>query len=87
MMTIDTQYENYFFCTKNDINIQMLSEFEYSSEKRLLENGKTQMFYICRKDGCNREFQRTGNLLDHVRMHSGIKPHSCQFCGRKFTQK
>mmetsp|Transcript_25731 Transcript_25731/g.22834 ORF Transcript_25731/g.22834 Transcript_25731/m.22834 type:complete len:85 (+) Transcript_25731:151-405(+) len=30
---------------------------------------------------------RTWNLLDHIRMHYGIKPYQCNFCSRSFTQK
>ncbi|CAE6475371.1 unnamed protein product [Rhizoctonia solani] len=30
---------------------------------------------------CNKRFNRTNDLLDHMHKHDGIKRHSCRFCG------
>lgn len=31
--------------------------------------------------------ETTWNMLDHARMHKGVKPYSCPYCGKRFTQK
>lgn len=43
--------------------------------------------YKCGEPGCGKLLQKPWNLLDHVRMHAGIKPYKCQWCGKGFTQK
>lgn len=69
-------------------NIEQLKEYPYSSEYRTNEkNGKMLIVYICRHEGCDKEFMRTWNLLDHARMHKGIRPFLCDFCNKSFTQK
>lgn len=82
-----TVYENFVIYSKNDINLQLLKQFEYGTEARITPSGRTQTIYICKHDGCGKEFLRTCNLLDHMRMHSGIKPNVCEYCGKGFTQK
>lgn len=82
-----TLYENFVLYTKNDINLSLLKDFEYSTRSQTTAYGRKQTVYICKHDDCNKEFLRTCNLLDHVRMHSGIKPHVCNFCDKTFTQK
>lgn len=80
-------YENYVLFTKNDINMQLLKEFPYSSKIVMSKSNKEQTVYICKNGDCNKEFLRTCNLLDHWRMHKGVKPHMCNFCPKGFTQK
>ncbi|CAI2370245.1 unnamed protein product [Moneuplotes crassus] len=44
--------------------------------------------FVCKfKGSCNKKFDRPWNLLDHCRMHKGVKPFGCYICGKKFTQK
>lgn len=43
--------------------------------------------YVWDYEGCGKEFNKTWNLLDHVRMHEGIKPYTCEICNKEFTQK
>lgn len=43
--------------------------------------------YVCRHNNCGKEFTKTWNLQDHLRMHQGIKPYACTQCNRRFTQK
>ncbi|CAI2387253.1 unnamed protein product [Moneuplotes crassus] len=80
-------YENFLLLTKNDINLELLKDFEYKTKTRRTKSGKEQTVYICAKNGCNKEFLRTCNLLDHCRMHNGIKPNECSYCKKTFTQK
>ena len=82
-----TVYENYVLFTKNDINLSLLKNFEFSKKLQSTKSGRQQTVYIWNHEGCDKEFLRTWNLLDHVRMHSGIKPNSWKFCGKGFTQK
>ena len=43
--------------------------------------------YKCGFDRCQKEFLRTWNLLDHLRMHYRERPFICQFCRKTFTQR
>ena len=51
------------------------------------EMKKMVVVYRCELDGCGKDFMRTWNLLDHVRMHYGQRPYVCQFWAKSFTQK
>ena len=73
---------------KNLNYLEMLSEYDFVSEFRVnAKNGKRYLVYICKHKECGKEFLRTWNLLDHARMHWGIKPFEWEFCCKKFTQK
>ena len=43
--------------------------------------------YVCKFEDCNKEFKKVWNMVDHMRMHEGIKPFTCQICKTSFTQK
>ena len=74
--------------TKSDMNLELLKEFEYDTEMRKVDGeDKPQTIYIWKFDNCNKEFNRTWNILDHARMHKGVKPYKCDFCLKQFTQK
>ena len=66
-----------------------LQGYEYTVEDKLDQRtGKMAPVYICKYEGgCNQEFPRSWNLLDHIRMHYNIRPYQCQYCNFKFTQK
>ena len=68
-------------------NMQILKDFPYNYEyRRNPSNEKLVIVYICKYENWAKEFLRTWNLLDHVRMHQGIKPFICPYCPKTFTQ-
>ena len=74
--------------SKEKIYEQLLKPFR--QEKVKLWDAAQKRFrvsYICKYEGCDKEFTKTWNLLDHVRMHEGIKPFTCNLCSKTFTQK
>jgi uncharacterized Zn-finger protein len=74
--------------TKNEIYEKLLLPFKH--EKKLAldpDTGKNRTIYICKYSECNKEYTKIWNLLDHVRMHEGIRPYKCDICGKTFTQK
>ena len=74
--------------TKEEIYEQLLKPFRYEKVKEWDETqNRFKTYYICRYDEWNRVLSKTWNLLDHVRMHEGIKPFVCQLWGKTFTQK
>ena len=74
--------------TKEEIYEQLLKPYRHEKVRIWdKENNKFKILYICKYDGWNKEFNKTWNLLDHVRMHEGIKPHKCKIWGKTFTQK
>lgn len=72
---------------KSRENIEMLKHYNCSVEERKNERGGITTFFIWNYKGCNKEFSRTWSILDHVRMHEGIRPYQCPHCSRTYTQK
>lgn len=69
-------------------NLEELKGFNYRTEYRENpKNGKMIIVYFCGHEECNKEFLRTWNLLDHLRMHEGVRPYICSICCKSFTQK
>ena len=74
--------------TKEQIYEQLLKPFRHEKVKQWDNSkGRFKVIYICRYKNCDKEFTKTWNLLDHVRMHEGIKPFACTLWGKTFTQK
>lgn len=87
-LTNDNNMESENKLSKSDINLELLKEYEHATETRFSEEeDKEIVVYICKYKNCNKEFTRTWNILDHARMHKGIKPYQCNFCYKQFTQK
>lgn len=67
--------------------IEILKEYKYEIEtSNEDETGKERKMYKCKHAGCYKSFTIIWNLLDHVRMHKGVKPHECEVCHKRFTQ-
>lgn len=88
VLTNSHQMESDNKISKSDMNLELLKEFDYVTETRQPEGEeKPIIVYICKHKNCNKEFTRTWNILDHARMHKGVKPYKCNFCLKQFTQK
>ena len=83
------KYEDFDGCrTRDSVYLQLLSGFDYDVVEVLdTASGKLSIAYKCMHSGCGKRFSRAWNLLNHARMHEGIKPYSCQICHKSFTQK
>ncbi|XP_053142198.1 zinc finger protein 410-like [Hemicordylus capensis] len=42
--------------------------------------------FLCEAQGCGRSFAEYSSLRKHLVVHSGVKPHQCQICGKTFSQ-
>jgi len=52
-------YENFLLLTKNDINLELLKEFPYTTKTVRTKSGREQIIYKCGTKGCGKEFLRT----------------------------
>ena len=42
---------------------------------------------VCTFENCGKVFEKKWNFKDHIRMHNGETPYSCNECGKSFTQR
>ena len=69
-------------------NLEALKGQPYSSfYETNPKNGKMIIMYRWEFKGCGKTFMRTWNLLDHIRMHNGVRPYKCKHWDKSFTQK
>ncbi|CAI2387587.1 unnamed protein product [Moneuplotes crassus] len=74
--------------SKTELYENLLKPFQHEKRTQALPvSGKPITIYICKYEGCNKEYTKIWNLVDHARMHEGIRPYECSFCSRAFTQK
>ena len=74
--------------TKEELYEQLLMPYNHEKVKTWNpDKNRFNISYIWRYGDWNKEFTKTWNLLDHVRMHEGIKPFQCKECLKTFTQK
>ena len=74
--------------TKEEIYEQLLGPYRQEKIKQWdRRSNRFRILYIWKYEGWDKQFTKTWNLLDHVRMHEGIKPYTCKICGKPFTQK
>ena len=55
--------------------------------KKQLIYGEDQCRPISTLQVCGKGFAQNGNLKDHMKMHTGEKPHECDLCGKTFSRK
>ena len=70
---------------KSKINAKFLKNYQCRIEERRNERGGITTYYICKYEGCSKEFTRTWSIIDHVRMHEGVRPYVCKFCSRSYS--
>uniref|UniRef100_A0A7S3NQJ9 C2H2-type domain-containing protein n=1 Tax=Euplotes crassus TaxID=5936 RepID=A0A7S3NQJ9_EUPCR len=74
--------------TKEDIYFELLKGYQYQTLYHFDTKKQREVpLYKCGEPGCDKVMQKPWNLLDHVRMHAGVKPYMCKWCGNRFTQK
>eukprot|EP00344_Euplotes_crassus_P001689 CAMPEP_0196997674 /NCGR_PEP_ID=MMETSP1380-20130617/3224_1 /TAXON_ID=5936 /ORGANISM="Euplotes crassus, Strain CT5" /LENGTH=212 /DNA_ID=CAMNT_0042413977 /DNA_START=17 /DNA_END=655 /DNA_ORIENTATION=+ len=74
--------------TKEEIYFELLKGYEYKTITYFDHKKQREVpLYQCGVQGCGKVLQKPWNLLDHVRMHAGVKPYICTWCGKGFTQK
>lgn len=60
---------------------------EYYKISRVL-NPKTFRFDLsikCLINGCGKTFNKSCNIKDHIRLHSGVKSYKCEECEKSFS--
>ena len=77
-----------FGLNRNKLYLDLLKDCEYKYREVINpKTSLTQALYICKYQNCNMKFTRAWNLLNHARMHQGMKPYACLLCPVSFTQK
>ncbi|EDV41760.1 uncharacterized protein Dana_GF17634 [Drosophila ananassae] len=51
---------------------------------KIIVGDKKEFKYIC--DVCGNMYPSQSRLTEHIKVHSGIKPHECEICGHCFAQ-
>ena len=60
-----------------------IEEVVYKSK----DTKRNRVVYRCKFDGCTKKCSKRWNLIDHIKMHLGVKPYECEKCHARFTQK
>ncbi|EEB16914.1 conserved hypothetical protein [Pediculus humanus corporis] len=59
---------------------------KYSCLRHQEEHKKSKQF-VCAVSGCAKSFHRGYYLRDHMKIHSGVRPHTCHICGKASSTK
>ena len=73
--------------TKSKANSKLLKEYNVKVEKRFTDKGSESVVYVWQYGDWRREYTRTWSMIDHVRMHEGLRPYQCSVWARTYTQK
>mmetsp|Transcript_33325 Transcript_33325/g.32773 ORF Transcript_33325/g.32773 Transcript_33325/m.32773 type:complete len:89 (+) Transcript_33325:253-519(+) len=65
---------------KEELYLKLLADFKYNTITKYDEvKEKEVLEYQCGYEGCRKVLQKPWNLLDHLRMHEGVKPFECNW--------
>ena len=74
--------------TKHQMYRELLKPYKHSISFEVdPDTGEKKEIYKCDYGSCSKKFNKTWNLVDHLRMHEGIRPYYCEYCDKYFTQK
>lgn len=59
---------------------------KYSCLRHQEEHKKSKQF-VCAVSGCAKSFHRGYYLRDHMKVHTGVRPHTCHICGKASSTK
>lgn len=48
---------------------------------------KKEKKFVCTVNGCGKSFHRSYYLRDHMKVHTGVRPHTCHICGKASSTK
>ncbi|XP_053610813.1 zinc finger protein 436-like isoform X2 [Plodia interpunctella] len=74
-------------CTEKARNLRETDTDEQKKEKPRRVYKKRIRAYIHVCEICQRVFNRTNHLKDHMKIHTDERPHQCSVCQRRFIQK
>lgn len=59
---------------------------KYNCLRHQEEHKKAKRF-VCTANGCMKSFHRSYYLKDHMKVHTGVRPHTCHICGKASSTK
>ena len=59
----------------------------YEIKERVNYFGEINQVVVWRNSRCNMEFDNLSDFFVHERVHMKIRPYSCRYCPRAYTQK